>query len=753
MRTELSLRDAGGVGSIGVGLAATLGAFMPLDVIAQQPAPQDGEPATIALGEISVVGYDGRQPNTLNADLGLSRFPGRVQDTPQAISVVPGEVIRQQQATTLEQALRNVPGVTLSSGEGNGGLNGDQFRIRGFQAKNDVYLDGLRDFGVYARDSFNIADVVVIKGPSSESLGLGTAGGAINIVSKRAQPFDFTSVDVLGGSGPTARGTFDVNRKIDETTAIRITGVANRQDIQDRDYIKSDRYGLAASLGFGLGTDTTWHLNYLFQRSERTPDYGVPVVLRPGDRYAKPITEFGLDRSTSYARATDRDNANVHLATSLMKWTVTDWLTVTNDTRLSFYSRNFISTPSSCAGACISGFFGGSNPLIAYTAGGGSAFDQDAWGAQNVTTAIAKFHTGFLRHEVVAGIDAFYQNDDRTNFAVLGTRPTQRLLTPDPRQIGYAYYRNFNSRRVGDGADLAGYFSDRVWLTDQFSLLGGVRVDRFVSSYATTNTTTGLFGSTIMAASTGVSPKGSAIWQPTPDQTYYITYAKGFSPQGQYVANSTGIEIPSTAALKPEETDLYEIGGKVSVLDGRLGLAAALFRVDKSNSFDIDPVTGGLILGALDAGERRRVDGFELTATGRITPDWSILAGYTHLEGKVLSGANVGKVAPYVPENAFTMWTTYDMSAYTRQWWDLPGKITIGGGVSFDDGYFPASDNITRIPGTFSLDTLISYETENYRVAVNAYNLTDELNYAGAFSTRAIPTSGRTVLVSLGTRF
>ncbi|MCB4805567.1 catecholate siderophore receptor [Methylobacterium brachiatum] len=726
---------------------------MPLDVIAQQPAPQDGEPATIALGEISVVGYDGRQPNTLNADLGLSRFPGRVQDTPQAISVVPGEVIRQQQATTLEQALRNVPGVTLSSGEGNGGLNGDQFRIRGFQAKNDVYLDGLRDFGVYARDSFNIADVVVIKGPSSESLGLGTAGGAINIVSKRAQPFDFTSVDVLGGSGPTARGTFDVNRKIDETTAIRITGVANRQDIQDRDYIKSDRYGLAASLGFGLGTDTTWHLNYLFQRSERTPDYGVPVVLRPGDRYAKPITEFGLDRSTSYARATDRDNANVHLATSLMKWTVTDWLTVTNDTRLSFYSRNFISTPSSCAGACISGFFGGSNPLIAYTAGGGSAFDQDAWGAQNVTTAIAKFHTGFLRHEVVAGIDAFYQNDDRTNFAVLGTRPTQRLLTPDPRQIGYAYYRNFNSRRVGDGADLAGYFSDRVWLTDQFSLLGGVRVDRFVSSYATTNTTTGLFGSTIMAASTGVSPKGSAIWQPTPDQTYYITYAKGFSPQGQYVANSTGIEIPSTAALKPEETDLYEIGGKVSVLDGRLGLAAALFRVDKSNSFDIDPVTGGLILGALDAGERRRVDGFELTATGRITPDWSILAGYTHLEGKVLSGANVGKVAPYVPENAFTMWTTYDMSAYTRQWWDLPGKITIGGGVSFDDGYFPASDNITRIPGTFSLDTLISYETENYRVAVNAYNLTDELNYAGAFSTRAIPTSGRTVLVSLGTRF
>ena len=123
IRAELTLRD-GGVGTLGAGLVAGLGAFLPFGADAQDII-EDGRQATVALGELSVVGYDGRQPNTLNADLGLSRFPGRVQDTPQAITVVPGEVIRQQQATTLEQALRNVPGVTLSSGEGNGGLNGD----------------------------------------------------------------------------------------------------------------------------------------------------------------------------------------------------------------------------------------------------------------------------------------------------------------------------------------------------------------------------------------------------------------------------------------------------------------------------------------------------------------------------------------------------------------------------------------------------------------------------------------------------
>lgn len=757
MRDGHSLRDAGGAVTLGTSLAAGLGVFLPMDAWAQPLTASEA----VNLDELSVIGANGGyQPNTLSVGTGLSRLPGRVQDTPQAITVVPGEVIRQQQATTLEQALRNVPGITVSAGEGNGGLNGDQFRIRGFQAKNDVYLDGLRDFGVYARDAFNIGDVVVIKGPTSETLGLGTVGGAVNIVSKKALLTDFTAVDALGGSGPTARGTFDINRRIDETTAIRLTGMVHRQDIQDRDFVKSDRAGFAASLGFGLGTDTTWHLNYLYQYSDRTPDYGVPTARRPGDSVARPLTEFGLDRSTSYVRPTDRDIANVHLATSLMKWTVTPWLTVTNDTRLSFYDRSFASTTAICTNAagppvtnCARDFFLGLNPLVTYSAGGGSTFDQDAWGAQNVTTALAKFHTGFLRHELVTGLDVFYQNDDRLNYAVIGTRPGQLVRTPDNYSLGYALVKNPLNRRVGDGANLGYFISDRVWLNEQFSLLGGVRVDRFISTYATTNTTTGIFGPTITAASTGVSPKGSAIWQPTPEQTYYFTFARGFSPQGQYVANSTGIEIPNTAALKPEESDLYEIGGKVSVLDGQLGLAAALFRVDKSNSFDVDPVTGGLILGALDAGEKRRVEGFEFTVTGRLTENWSLLAGYTHLKGTVRSGTSRGNVAPYVPENAFTMWTTYDVTPIMRPLWGLPGKITVGGGVSFDDGYFPASDNTTRIPGTFSLDALVSYETDSYRLAVNAYNLTDELNYGAAFNTRAVPVSGRTVLVSAGMRF
>ncbi|WP_156387590.1 MULTISPECIES: TonB-dependent receptor [unclassified Methylobacterium] len=748
MSESLSVRDWTGAGSLGIGLAATLGAFLPFEAEAQEGAAE--------LPQLSVEGWGGGQPNTLNEGTGLSRLPGRIQDTPQAISVVPGEVIRQQNATTLEQALRNVPGITVSAGEGNGGLNGDQFRIRGFQAKNDIYLDGLRDFGVYARDSFNIGDVQVIKGPSSETFGLGTAGGAINTISKRALLTDFTAIDGTGGSGPTGRGTFDVNRQIDATTAIRLNGMIHRQDIQDRNNVSSDRAGLAASLGFGIGTDTTWYLNYLYQHSERTPDYGVPTARRPGDRFARPLTEYGLPRATSYVRATDRDDANVHLATSLMKWQVAPWLTVTNDSRLSFYDRNFSTTAATCTLGCITGFFSGGNPFVTYSAGGGQTFEQSAWGAQNVTTAIMKFHTGFLRHEVVAGLDFFYQNDDRVNFAVSGARRDQRVRTPSFAQEGYALTRNYGNRRLGDGANAAFFVSDRVWLNEQFSILAGVRLDRFLSRYdatATTGPQIGQFLPRQTSDTNAASPKVSGIWQPTPNQTYYVSYAKGFSPQGQFVANSTGIEVPTANQLSPEESDLYEIGAKVGLFDGRLGVAGALFRVDKSNSFDVDPVTGGLILGPLDAGERRRVQGFEASITGRLTDEWNILAGYTYLDGKVQSGVSIGNKAPFVPENSASLWTTYDLTAPMRTLWDLPGKVTIGGGITVDDGYFPASDNITRIPGSFSLDALLSYETPTYRLAVNAYNLTDELNYGSAFSTRAVPLSGRTVLVSLGTRF
>ncbi|ACL56085.1 TonB-dependent receptor [Methylobacterium nodulans] len=748
MSARGSVFEAGSNAALGVSLAASLGSF------ASGAAAQEAD--TVELSTIDIAGIRAvGQANTLNESTGLSRLPGRVQDTPQAITVVPGEVIRQQQATTLEQALRNVPGITVSAGEGNGGLNGDQFRIRGFQAKNDIYLDGLRDFGVYVRDSFNISDVVVIKGPSSETFGLGTVGGAINIVSKRASLADFTEVEGAFGSGPLGRSTLDVNRRIDETTAVRLNAMVHRQDVADRDNIKSDRWGAAASLGFGLGTDTTWFLNYAHQYTDRTPDFGVPTILLPGTSRAVPATELGLRRSTAYARASDMDRANADLLTSLMKWQVNDWLTVTNDSRIAFYTRDFSSTAPVCrTSSCVLGFLQGGNPFVGYSAGGGLSFLQDAWGAQNVTTAVARFETGALRHEVVAGIDYFYQADERQGLTI--TRPNQQIRTPLFDNAGFSFARNPLGRRESTGSNIGVFGSDRIWFAPQLSILAGIRYDDYTARYRTSAAAAGVpageFGAWRESRTGFASPKVALILEPNKDVTVYASWSHATTPAGAFVTQSTNIELPSSiVSQKPERTNLYEVGTKMSFLDGRLGFSAAAFRVEKTNSIDVDPVTGALILGSLDAYDARLVNGFELGLTGSLTEHWHVQFGYTHLDGRITASGDpvIGNRTPFTPENAVSAFTTYNLAPALQ----LPGRFLIGGGVFWDDGYFPGADNITRIPGSFSLDGLISYEHDGYRVAVNVYNLTDALNYGAAFSSRAVPLSGRTVLVSLGTRF
>ena len=751
MTESFSLRDHGGHAALGASLAASLGAFLPADAWAQDAGATD-------LPQISVESAGGASPaNTNRTPLATSRLPGTVQDTPQTINVVPREILEQQNVTTLEQALRNVPGVTISSGEGNGGLNGDQFRIRGFQAKNDLFVDGLRDFGVYQRDSFNLESVQVLKGPSSEAFGVGTVGGAVNQVSKRSFLGNVINIDGSFGTGPLGRTTVDVNRQINETTAIRLNGMFHQQDVADRDNVKSDRWGIAASLGFGLGTDTQWHLNYFHQYTDRTPDYGVPTILAPGARYALPATELGLSRNTSFVRSTDRDKVNTDLLTSLMKWQVNDWLTITSDTRLAFYDRNFSSTAALCQQSattnCINGFLAGGNPTVTYSAGGGSSFLSSSWGIENVTAGTAKFTTGPFRHEAVFGVNYFYQEEDRRSLTAIGGRPAQNIRTPIFANTS-TFTVSPTGRRLADSSDFGVFAQDRVWIVDQLSILGGIRYDDFSStsrSSLTAGAAAGQLGPTLRNNDGFVSPKVSLILEPTKDQTVYMTYAQSTSPNGQYVTSSTGIEVPS-AILPPERSELYEVGAKVNVLDGKLGLTGSIFRVNKSGSFDVDPVTGAVVAGALDAGEGRRVHGFEIGASGNITEEWNVQLGYARLDGRVTDSttrANIGNKAPYVSDDNFSVFTTYNLAPHLA----VPGKLLVGGGVFYNSSYFPASDNVTLIPASFSFDALVSYEYQNFRVALNGYNLTDEVNYSAAFSTRAVPSSGRTVLLTAGLRF
>src|ERR1700744_1636471 len=191
---------------------------------------------------------------------GINLLPKAILDTPQSINVIPAEVIREQGVTSLADAMKNVPGITLTAGEG--GTHGDLINLRGFSAGDDYFMDGLRDTGLYDRDVFDYESIEVLKGPASTLFGRGSTGGVINQVLKAPQLYPIAYFSVTGGTNSEARVTGDVNYVLGDTTAVRVNLMGQTNMQEGRPFARSQRWGIAPSIAFGLGTDTTFTLKY-----------------------------------------------------------------------------------------------------------------------------------------------------------------------------------------------------------------------------------------------------------------------------------------------------------------------------------------------------------------------------------------------------------------------------------------------------------------------------------------------------------
>ncbi len=750
----------------------------------------------------------------------LSVLPTAIQDTPQAIQVIPQEMMQQQATGSLEQALRNVPGITIAIGEG-GTLAGDQFKIRGFDAKDDVYLDGLRDFGVYARDSFNDEEVQVLKGPSGVLFGRGTTGGAVNIVSKAPKLEDAMAATVTGGT-EYLRGTADLNAVLDATTAVRLNLMGNWTGVVDRDRVYSHRWGLAGAVGFGLGTASTVTLSYVHQQNDARPDYGLPVAVDPVTRIAEPVSEKGIPRSNYLGYESDCDRSTVDIVTARVSHRVSDWLTLTNDARVGIYSRTFqYTTVDRCDETAATNFCAtamASNPAGAFGGiGGGGPYAQNAWGLQDIATARADFDVAGFRNQLVVGFDASYQNNKRTFYAytlpskadftyLLGNGSASRsnigvsllhpVHTPPP---GYTVFLpkvnaalpalssatpTTNLFASGEATDYALFATERFWLAPEWSLIGNLRWDNYIASYQSRtigSPTAPSVVTPLKSSNNFFSPRGSLVYEPNDHQTFYFSYGEAMTPQGTSIVGAgTGIAA-TTADLKPEKAENFELGAKYGL--GDIVLTASLFWINKQNSTRVDSTTGDVLS---QSGEKQRARGAELGISGKLTPDWTFTASYTYLDTSIrqsfvnciaASAAGtpptgiicptgiatgspvtnpfaIGRQITFTPKNAATLWTSYN----------LPFGIEAGGGVFYQsalyNAYTPASVStaapatimpyrIVRIPETVQLDAFAAYELEHWRFAVNVMNLTDRLNYAQSFGNRGTPAPGRTVLFSV----
>ena len=767
-------------------------------------APAGAQP--VQLGPVTV--QDNADKNVLKKAPPVSTMPSSsLQDTPQAVTVVSGETMRQQATSTLGEALRNVPGITIAIGEG-GTVAGDQFRIRGFDAKDDVYLDGLRDFAAYTRDSFNYEEVQVLKGPSGLMFGRGTTGGAINVVSKTPFLEDRNIVNLEGGNGSHFRAMTDSNYQLSETSAVRLNLMFTDTGVVDRDLVHSQRWGVAASVALGLGTDTTFTASYIHQGANGRPDYGIPVAVPPTGVYALPASENGVPRSNFLQFWTDKDRNDADLVTAKITHRANDWLTLQNDARVAVYSRYFQYTTidrcdttaatNNCAGTLF-----GSNPTATLGGiGGGGPYNQNSWGAQDVFTATANFHLGSLRNTSIVGGDASYQNADRTIYAytlpptsqyfyALGSHtrartdigvslfnpthlppPGYNVVLPTAASSTGANLGATNATATtvvtstGRATDLAFFATDRLWLDDAWSIIAGVRVDRYSATFNAV--TVAGTPTTAKSPSTLVNPRASLVWEPDENTTVYFSYGKSAIPIGTSVVGAPTPITVANQALEPEESETLELGAKYSLFDGALGLTGSIFKILKANATITDPVSG---LVQLQSGQKQRVQGVELSATGKLIDDLSVTASYTYLEPVITFDLSCGTATPivcnpnpytigkqifFVPKNAASIWLDYNAKS-------LLEGLTLAGGLVYQSKLFNAItttgtapnptgiSRIATIPETIQLDVMASYEFSGaYRVQFNVNNLTDRLNYSQSFGNRGTPSPGRTFIVSVG---
>jgi catecholate siderophore receptor len=198
-----------------------------------------GNPKTLSSVHVtgSVVGND------YDADVSTvgAKVPTSLRDIPQSIVVVNRDLLDAQGATSLQDALRNVPGITIGGAEG--GQIGNNINLRGFTARTDIYLDGFRDPGQYYRDTFDLSAIEVLKGPSSMLFGRGSTGGVINQVTKEPELKAFGEVTATVGSSDRYRTTADFNQPLSDTAAVRLN-VYGQDMHSTRDVAKNQDGGI-----------------------------------------------------------------------------------------------------------------------------------------------------------------------------------------------------------------------------------------------------------------------------------------------------------------------------------------------------------------------------------------------------------------------------------------------------------------------------------------------------------------------------
>ena len=657
------------------------------------------------------------------------KLGGSVLNAPQSISIITVKTLEAQSVTNLQDALRNVPGITLNAGEGN--ARGDTVNLRGFPAFNDFFLDGIRDAGLYTRDTFDLETLEILKGPSAILFGRGSTGGVINQVTKSPTLNPLEAATLQFGTNSQIRLTGDVDMPIGPSAAIRLNAMVERSEVADRNDVLNRRWGIAPAITFGIGESDTVSLTYLHQQENDRPDAGIPFLSG---------SPAPVPRGADFGLLSNYFKTDVDVATLRYKHDFSDDFSIVNTARIGNYDFNnekvspvygddFVTFPGQSPNGILVG-----------------RDDPASSGTQQDLTDQLDFHghidTGFITQDLTIGIEVGRETNDltlyRNPFDDDNTWvPKTPLLNPNP-SVGLPRIEPVSARQHTASRVQAAYLTDTVHIGEYVDLIGGARYDRFASTF-TQNTLIAsddaAKGSVNFGRTDNVtSPRAALVVKPAPDQSYYFSWGTSFDPSAEALQLDGG-----TAGIAPVKANTYEVGAKNEWLNGRLTTSAALFRTELSNAYIVDPERPGVLVSQ----GNQKVDGLELGVTGHITENWEILAGYIYLDPITVGSADKddrGKVLVNTARHAFNLWTEYY----------LTDQIEIGTGGNYLGKRYADLANTAAIPSYIVWNGMISYKlNEHYTFQMNVTNILDERYYQGSYyaddtENHVIPGAGRT---------
>lgn len=684
----------------------------------------------------------------------------RVKDlaeTPQTISVITQTQIEESGESDLKEILDAQPGVTIGTGE-NGNAFGDRYIIRGYEARSDVFVDGMRDPGMTTRESFATEQVEITKGPSSTFAGRGSTGGAVNSITKQASTdYDFTKFDVGVGTDQYERVTIDTNQTVNDEVALRANLLHAYEEVPDRGPADRERMGALLSGSFSPSESLQLLADYYYLKAEDIPDLG--TFIRPLAEGGKPVDDIPV----YLQEGRDFLDTDVQSLTFRVNADLQDNLRISNATRYGTTENGYITT------GIRGGLRDATDPVApsAYTM---TLSSHNGWQAvdyfANQTNVYLDLDFDSIRHQFVFGGE--YVQEDVLNgiYTVANNPATMNCILPprgpNPPAPGHCALdangnpvANLNTlldSKVTKGVEDSDYHIDTVSLyamdtitfDQHWSTFFGLRYDYFDYKNILTNTTT-LVPTRYQYSDGFWSGHAGVVYNINEQGNIYLSYGTSADINGgeSDVGGSCGYGgLCGTTSLvedgKPEKSQNIELGTKWNLLDEKLLVSTAIFELRKKDVMESVPGNAYSTVGNVNSGANR-VYGIEFNLVGNITEQLSAQFGAALMDAEVLR-SNVPAT------EGLTLSNFADNSAFLQLRYQATPQFSFGGGVTYSGevyagqpdtaaGFDVARDEYSyTVPDYTTFDLFATYKvTEQMNLRLNINNVTDENYYLATY--------------------